>query len=280
MTPENEEYIIKNYYNMPTKDILNKLSISITPLLRVLKNNNIKCKSSKKYTFDENYFEIIDTEEKAYWLGFFYADGCVRVRKESSESKLKLSIKDIDHLEKFKKSINGNNKILFVDKKIVSLSLNTRIFTNHLIDKGCTERKTFTINFPNFLNENLIRHFIRGYFDGDGSISTSQRKYKGVIIARRSAMLNFVSGSDEMLLSIAEIISKECKTKTRKIYKYNGNNFGYIVWWTLADIKSIYNYFYKDSSIYLERKKIEFEKIINLRKLKLRKINEYYETNK
>ena len=114
MTPENEAYIRKNYFNMPTKDILRELSISITPLRSILKKHNIKCKSSKKYTFDENFFKNIDTEDKAYWLGFFYADGCVRVRKESSESKLKLSIKDIDHLEKFKKSLNGNNKILKV----------------------------------------------------------------------------------------------------------------------------------------------------------------------
>lgn len=278
MTQESEEYIIKNYYIKSTKEILNDLSISITTLLKVLKKHNIKCKSSKKYTFNENFFEHIDTEEKAYWLGFFYADGCVRIRKESSESKLKLSIKDIDHLEKFKKSINGNNKILIIDSKTAYISLNTRVFTNHLINKGCYERKTFTIKFPYFLEEILIRHFIRGYFDGDGSISTSQRKYKGVIQNKRSPILNFVSGSDEILNSIAYIISEKCKTKPRKIYKYKNNNFGYIIWWTKNDIQSIYNYFYKDSSIYLERKKIEFEKIINLRKLKLRKINELYET--
>lgn len=280
MTPENEAYILKNYYNMPTKDILNELSISITPLLTILKKHNIKCKSSKKYVFDENYFENIDTEEKAYWLGFFYADGCVRVRKDSSESKLKLSIKDIDHLEKLKKALNGNNKIILIDNKAAYLSLNTRIFANHLIDKGCTERKTSTVKFPYFLDKKLVRHFIRGYFDGDGSISTSQTRYKGVIQARRSAMLNFVSGSDDMLRSIADIIIEKCKTKPRKIYKYKDNNFGYIIWWTKNDITSIYNYFYKDSSVYLERKKIEFEKIINMRKLKLEKINEYYETNK
>ena len=194
---------------------------------------------------------------------FFYADGCVRVRKKSSESKLKLSIKDIEHLEKFKKNIDGNNKILNVNEKTVSLSLNTRVFTNHLINKGCTERKTFTVKFPYFLNAELFRHFIRGYFDGDGSISESVIKYKGEEITRKSNMLNFVSGSDDILTSIAEIISEKCKTKERKIYKYKENKFGYICWWILDDIKSIYDYFYKDSTIYLERKKIKFEKIIN-----------------
>ena len=90
-------------------------------------------------------------------------------------------------------------------------------------------------------------------------------------------MLNFVSGSDDILRSLADIITEKCETKQRKIYKYKDNNFGYIIWWTKKDITSIYNYFYKNSSIYLERKKIEFEKIIdirNIRKMKLEKINE------
>ena len=218
----------------------------------------------KRYTFNEDYFEKIDTEEKAYWLGFFYADGCVRIRVKSSESKLKLAIKDLSHLEKFKKCLNGDNKIMIYEK-MAYLSLNTRKFANHLINQGCMSRKTFTIKFPYFLNDELFRHFIRGYFDGDGSISASQRRnYSGeVYLTKKNNMLNFVSGSDSMLTSLASILSEKCKTKPRKIYKYNGNKYGYICWWMIDDIESIYHYFYDNSSICLERKKETFEKIID-----------------
>ncbi len=59
----------------------------------------------RKYSFDEDYFEIIDNEHKAYWLGFLYADGYVNSQKSSFE--LRVQEKDLSHLEKFKKDING-----------------------------------------------------------------------------------------------------------------------------------------------------------------------------
>lgn len=71
-----------------------------------------------------------------------------------------------------------------------------------------------------------------------------------------------MSGSDDMLNSLGQIISENYKTKERKIYKYNDNKFGYIDWWTIDDIKSIYHYFYDNSTIYLNRKKEEFERIL------------------
>ena len=61
---------------------------------------------------------------------------------------------------------------------------------------------------------------------------------------------------------MGEIISENCKTKERKIYKYKSNKFGYIAWWTKIDIKSIYHYFYDNSTICLNRKKEEFERIL------------------
>lgn len=178
MTQENENYIVDNYYKERTKDILEKLGISKPTLMRVIKKHDLIIKSSKIYHFDEDYFENIDTEEKSYWLGFFYADGYVRDRKTHSESRLKLGIKDLEHLEKFKKTLKADNDIQ-IKEKLAILALNTRKFTKHLIDKGCHQRKTFTIKFPYFLNEHLIRHFIRGYFDGDGCINHKKDKRDG-----------------------------------------------------------------------------------------------------
>lgn len=267
MSIEDERYIIDNYHKEKTKDILNILNITRRELNICIEKFNIKKKSSKKYNFNEDYFEVIDSEDKSYWLGFFYADGYVRTRKTHFESRLKLGIKDLNHLEKFKENINGDNNILIKDNTAI-LSLNTKKFTNNLIDKGCHQAKTFTITFPYFLDECLYRHFIRGYFDGDGSISESQRrKCNGdVDLVNKNNILNFVSGSDNMLNSLAEIISEKSQTKSRKIYKYKDNNFGYIIWWTINDIKSIYHYFYDESTIYMDRKKEKFEKILKINK--------------
>jgi intein/homing endonuclease len=156
-----------------------------------------------------------------------------------------------------------NIKIKSSKKYMVTLALNSKIFSKYLIDKGCYPRKTYTIKFPYFLEANLIRHFIRGYFDGDGSISASiRRRYNGEISDKKANVLNFVSGSDEMLISLGEIISANCKTKPRKLYKYGTNKFGYIAWFTNDDIKKIYHYFYDNSTIYLDRKKEKYEEIL------------------
>lgn len=66
----------------------------------------------KKYQVNENYFEKIDSEEKAYWLGFLYADGNVRMHKNKSGIlKLKLKQSDKKHIEKFSKCLNSNYPI-------------------------------------------------------------------------------------------------------------------------------------------------------------------------
>ena len=217
ISKEKEEYIKNNYLIESTKSILQKLNISKPCLLRYARKYNLKIKSSKLYNCDENFFEKIDTEEKAYWLGFLYADGYVRVRKGGSEVRLKLSIKDVDHVKKFNDAVKSNNEIKIKGKFAIS-SVNQRKFVKHLVDKGCINKKSLIIKFPYFLEENLKKHFIRGYFDGDGSVSISFKKndkYK-----RKMLNVNFVSGSFDMLKSIGEIISFGCNVKIPEIYNY------------------------------------------------------------
>ena len=183
-------------------------------------------------------------------MGFLYADGYVRVRKGGSEVRLKLSIKDVDHVKKFNDAVKSNNEIKIKGKFAIS-SVNQRKFVKHLVDKGCINKKSLIIKFPYFLEENLKKHFIRGYFDGDGSVSISFKKN-----------VNFVSGSFDMLKSIGEIISFGCNVKIPEIYNYKENKFGYICWGDKNQIKSIFHYFYDNSNIFLERKKQKFINII------------------
>jgi len=256
---EKQDYIKNNYLTESTKSILEKLNISKPCLLRYARKYNLKIKSSKLYDCDENFFENIDTEEKAYWLGFLYADGYVRKRKGGSQMVLKLSIKDIVHLYKFNETLKSNNDIKPKGRMVV-LSISQKKFVQHLLDKGCTNKKTFNIKFPNFLKEDLIRHFIRGYFDGDGSVSISFKKndkYK-----RKMLNVNFVSGSFDMLKSLGDLISYNCNVKIPEIYNYENRKFGYICWGDKNQIESIFHYFYDNSNIYLERKKQKFIDII------------------
>lgn len=136
-----------------------------------------------KRKMNEDYFETIDTEDKAYWLGFLYADGCVNVRKREGRVKsmnLELGLKesDIEHLEKFANSLSYENyNITHREKtKSVRIIVSSTKLCNDLIDKGCVPKKSLILEFPDFLPRHLLNHFIRGYIDGDGYIGIRHNK--------------------------------------------------------------------------------------------------------
>lgn len=258
ISKEKEDYIIKNYHRESTKNILEKLKISKPTLLRYVKKSGLIVKTSKLYDCNENYFENINTEEKSYWLGFLYADGYVRDRKNNAEMRLKLSIKDIEHLGKLKKALNTDSEIKIKECQAI-LSINQKKFVKNLIDKGCVQAKTQVIKFPLFLREDLKRHFIRGYFDGDGSIKFTDKN---------SPSFNVVSGSFSFLESFKDEISNKCNIRNPKIYTSSNEQYGNIFWNSIPDIISIYFYLYKNSNIYLNRKREKFLKIIEYIKTK------------
>ena len=123
----------------------------------------------------EDFFESIDTEEKAYWLGFLYADGYNYEAK--GEVKVALAGKDKDFLLKLRDTIypNKDKPLYYKENSDLStgyeLNMSSARMSRHLAKQGCMQAKTFKIKFPYFIDESLYRHFIRGYFDGDGSLS-------------------------------------------------------------------------------------------------------------
>lgn len=158
------------------------------------------------YFCQYDYFEKINTEEKAYWLGFICADGWINQNHttKSGTVGIELQYGDIDHLKKFNKSINGNYKI--TDRwRTCSLSNNDklhhmcciRIFSKKMYDDLCnlglTNDKSYTLKFPNISNT-LIVPFLRGYFDADGCLSYKNHKLH----------LNYIGASESMINSIGE----------------------------------------------------------------------------
>lgn len=107
-----KEKIISLYSvsNISIQKIADQLGLSSWAVTKVLKAHNIPRKDNRFYTslpFDFGYFDSIDCDEKAYWLGFIYSDGYITGRVLG----IKLSVKDIAHLEKFKKAIKSEHKI-------------------------------------------------------------------------------------------------------------------------------------------------------------------------
>ncbi len=130
--------------------------------------------ATKKHSFNEHFFDVIDNSTKAYWLGFLMADGC----NTGDELQVELSVKDKNHLSKLKKQLQATQSISHRKRgkhEMVSLRLASRQFCQTLTKLGCKQRKSFTLRFPK-ISDLLARDFIRGYFDGDGCIHLRRDK--------------------------------------------------------------------------------------------------------
>lgn len=223
-------------------------------------------KNWRKYSFNENYFETIDTEDKAYWLGFLYADGYVNSQKTSFELRVKES--DYHHLEKFIDCIQGNMPIRLT-KKIIdgkeylgwSMQANSAKFKSDLIKQGCVENKSLILKFPteNQVPQKLIYHFIRGYVDGDGSYVLKKNKYVG----KKKTTISYaicveITGTQDFCEGYIRVLGLH----PNKIHPLRKNNdrvkrvlYGGI--YGTEIVKKLYN----NATIYLDRK---YDKIMQL----------------
>lgn len=213
-------------------------------------------KSSGFYC-SEKYFEKIDTPEKAYWLGFIYADGYLSIADNGRGYVLgiELSTVDIEHLEKFRKSLKTNYKIT---KRVRESPLNKgsrietcgiRIYSKNIVSSlmshGVTTRKARSIAFPHQLSDNLKVDFIRGYFDGDGSVY-----YKNIAKpygSYRYKLLNFTSGSKAFLQDLQRYLLSECGVKTRLGENQLAIDGG-------VEAQKLLDKMYRDAKTYLDRK--------------------------
>lgn len=208
---------------------------------------------------DESVFEVIDTQEKAYWLGFLYADGYVN----ESNSNIELTIKQKEHLEAFKKFLKTDSKvnkrqIIFNGKEHFAyrITICSKKLVKDLVKLGCYQNKSLTLDFPSEkqVPKELLRHFIRGYFDGDGSISCSTK-------TERNYYTLWFCGTEQFLIALQENITSELDFNKTKLYYDKRSN---VVGYSLSGkkrLKKIYNYIYQDASVYLKCKKNKFDLI-------------------
>lgn len=227
-----------------------------------------------KYYVNNNYFRTIDNEWKAYWLGFLYADGCNDM--SNSCIRLKLQIRDIEHVKSFRDSLQSDSSIktFFSDQRIVggrcvgpselcAIYICNAQLCQQLNNLGCIPNKTYVLQFPSSeqVPDKFMRHFIRGFLDGDGWISYSKKD--------GTPYVGFV-GMEQFLVPLRDFIVKKCgvetvATRERKTRKSAAKE---ISWSSFLDCEKIYNYLYNDCNIYLERKLKKFDEVFCLGQFK------------
>jgi len=233
-------------------EISKKYKICLSTVYNIKKSENIESKiPNKKYNLNDEYFENIDTEEKAYWLGFLYADGYVRIKDgRSGELRLKLKTGDRKHIELFNKHIGSDYNIKDITTNVKGVDsfasfvsiYNTKL-VNDLIKHGCVSKKSFIVEFPN-IDKSLERHFIRGFFDGDGWFFI--RKIKNGIYPN----FGICSASKIIIDQIYKILENN-----NIICRFERSGVTYRVCNTCNDyMEKIHNYLYSNSSVYLDRK--------------------------
>lgn len=179
LTPEQKEEICSQYYDKTAKELAKEYGVSIPYISNIWRDNGLKGKTNRVYRLNENYFEDIDCDEKAYWLGFLAADGVVYKPTDNRQCFIQMTVahKDEDIIKKFQKSLDTNHPYTTIKKdenKIYhTLSVSSDKMANDLSKYNIKPRKTYSDNWPTLLEEHFIPAYIRGYFDGDGSISSN-----------------------------------------------------------------------------------------------------------
>lgn len=192
---------------MSIANIAKELGVKRQSLSKRLKEKyNIEVLPDGKKSVDDNFFKTIDSAEKAYWLGFMYADGYV-----GKDNKVELALKesDINHVEKFKISLKSNHKIskkktILNGKDFYSyrISIQSKKLSHDLSSHGCINKKSLICTFPNILDD-LLPDYIRGFFDGDGCIYFDKR------IKRTIPKIDIACGSYDFIFELQKILNKK-----------------------------------------------------------------------
>lgn len=249
------DFYIQHIPTFSLTEVGKKFGIDRRTISREIKSRNIDIVNHQNICrLDETIFDIIDTEEKAYWLGFIFADGCVY--RNEDRFRINLSIKDRNHLEKFAaflkfKGVIGINTVNRDEKtfKLCYVSFRNKHICDRLKQYGCTSNKSLTLKFPDisiFKTNNLVIDFIRGYFDGDGSLGLCKTSTKS-----KKEFLSLL-GTKEFLQEIRKYLNISTKVKNKSTANHSNNAF--TINTSCLTSRKIARIIYGNATIYLDRK--------------------------
>ncbi|PEQ90725.1 hypothetical protein CN481_16790 [Bacillus sp. AFS006103] len=250
----NEWIYLHEIQGLTLKEIAKENNLDERTVSRILKKFGHKVRKYHPvplYSCNESYFENIDCHEKAYWLGFIYADGCVTFdyKRNSYIVSIALQKSDNEHLESFKNYINSNHPIGKDGRGCVQIRIYSRKMFYDLEKWGVTPNKSKIVIFPNNIDKEYYSSFILGCFDGDGTIYSGKKKSV-------RAIFSLCSGSRKMLEQIQQILVDKLKIGFNKI-GFSGGTFK-LAYGGNVKVSLIRDWLYSNSSVYLGRKKQEF----------------------
>lgn len=235
--------------------------------------------SNRIYKVNDRYFEKLENERQAYILGFLYADGNI-YNDHLSFGQVLLN-KDI--VEKINSELDSTYDIKEYQPKkgnlFFSVSINSSKLCLDLQKLGCLENKSLILQFPTFIPDYLMPHFIRGYFDGDGCIwdgkpkimTVKNEKKPGQFRQKLVHNVKFTfTGNYNFINALQDYLVKTLgfkKTKLNFSKAKNKNNTTSDSVCTMeysgrGQVKKLYDYMYSNATLFGDTKKLKFEDII------------------
>lgn len=244
------------------KQVCEKYNICVISFRKIRKEKDLSY-NPKKINVNVNYFENIDSENKAYWAGFITADGYLGVETNNADSYTWLVIElaeyDKPHLEKFKidlgaeqiikdKNIDKEIKGQFVTSKTSFIKISRKKLCEDLVKYGITNNKSSVLSLPP-ISENLMCHYLRGLVDGDGCWYVDNNK--------NISEFSIVSPVYSYLEEVRDYLSNKCDLRNNVRIASNENGTCFSLRFNgNCQVKRIYEYLYNNDSanIFLDRK--------------------------
>lgn len=235
-----------------------------------IKRSNLRNSKIKK-----DIFNPITTPEAAYILGFYIADGCINGNKFV----ITLSEKDKEILEKIRDYMSPVTKLCYKPERVnkagitthpmYSFSFACKEIVSKLEELGLGQKKTYLEkSIKNIVPKELMWDFIRGYWDGDGNVNSSEvtknvTLKNGEITSYQYTNIGFtIISKDPLILEELNEFFLESGIST---HVYPDNRGNYLVGThSKVEVEKIYNRLYTSSNLYLNRKRIKFDKIMKM----------------
>lgn len=241
-----EENIVRLYKaGLSKKSIENEIGIGREVVARVLRDWGVKVRSSggfRPYNVRSNCFDNLRDEYAVYWLGFLFADGTVN----RSNIDISLAKKDKDHLRKLELFFGCGERIrpISVGKyEVVKLAISDTVLANKMRELCIEPHRPRGVEILQMLPKESLSHFLRGWFDGDGS-------------AYRFPQLCF-AGRPPFLMEVQKVFIENAHANPVTL-KWNGNPnkiIRVLVYRGVNRCGEIAKYLYKDATIWLARKR-------------------------
>ena len=243
----NIDKLINDYKTLKSLRLTAKINnISRTKVTSLLKNCDVeigKSYADLKKSINSSYFSSIDTDDKAYWLGFIYADGYID--EKAYKLRIELQASDKDHLIKFVKALGGDVSIVRYRKSrdTYRITIADKRLIQDLISCGVRQAKSLTLTYPTNLQQNLTKSFIRGYFDGDGSVYGIGKKGVGMSIISTQEVCESLKRTIRVEL---DIIGSTRSVGTKNVWRYEVTK--------TTNALKVCDWLYSGSSVHLDRK--------------------------